>query len=48
MQLHNGSVEFESEPGQGTVFHLRFPATEQVRAGHLARRERARRKSPAS
>jgi signal transduction histidine kinase len=32
MQLHNGSVEFESEPGQGTVFHLRFPASEQLHA----------------
>jgi signal transduction histidine kinase len=32
MQLHNGSVEFESEPGQGTVFHLRFPASEQLQA----------------
>lgn len=30
MQLHNGSVEFESEPGQGTVFRLRFPASEQL------------------
>jgi PAS domain S-box-containing protein len=26
MQLHNGSVEFESEQGAGTTFHLRFPA----------------------
>jgi signal transduction histidine kinase len=25
MQLHNGSVEFESVEGQGTTFHLRFP-----------------------
>ncbi|MFI5113249.1 MAG: nitrogen regulation protein NR(II) [Terriglobales bacterium] len=32
MQLHNGSVEFESEPGQGTVFRLRFPASEQLHA----------------
>jgi signal transduction histidine kinase len=32
MQLHNGSMEFESEPGQGTVFHLRFPASEQAGA----------------
>lgn len=32
MQLHNGSMEFESEPGQGTVFHLRFPASEQLHA----------------
>jgi signal transduction histidine kinase len=26
MQLHNGSVEFDSEQGAGTTFHLRFPA----------------------
>lgn len=26
MQLHNGSVEFESQEGAGTTFHLRFPA----------------------
>ena len=26
MQLHNGSVEFESQDGAGTTFHLRFPA----------------------
>jgi signal transduction histidine kinase len=32
MQLHNGSMEFESEPGEGTVFHLRFPASEQAGA----------------
>jgi signal transduction histidine kinase len=32
MQLHNGSVQFESQPEQGTAFHLRFPATEPVRA----------------
>jgi len=32
MQLHNGSVEFESEPGQATVFRLRFPASEQLHA----------------
>ncbi|HUK86266.1 MAG TPA: ATP-binding protein [Terriglobales bacterium] len=28
MQMHNGSVEFESYPRQGTVFRLRFPALE--------------------
>jgi signal transduction histidine kinase len=28
MQLHNGSVEFESLPGQGTTFHLRLPLGE--------------------
>ena len=26
MQLHNGSVEFESQDGVGTAFHLRLPA----------------------
>ncbi len=25
MQLHNGAVEFESQTGAGTTFHLRFP-----------------------
>lgn len=33
MQLHNGSVEFDSRDGQGTTFHLRLPvvaATESV------------------
>lgn len=28
MQLHNGSVEFDSYAGQGTCFRLRFPALE--------------------
>jgi signal transduction histidine kinase len=32
MQLHNGSVEFESQPGQGTVFHMKFPASEPAGA----------------
>ena len=26
MQLHNGSVEFDSRDGEGTTFHLRLPA----------------------
>ena len=25
MQLHNGSVEYESEEGHGTTFRLRLP-----------------------
>jgi signal transduction histidine kinase len=25
MQLHNGSIEFDTTEGQGTTFHLRFP-----------------------
>lgn len=28
MQLHNGSVDFESSPGLGTTFRLRFPQRE--------------------
>ncbi len=32
MQLHSGSIQFESQPGQGTAFHLRFPAAEQAPA----------------
>ena len=26
VQLHNGTVDFESEPGRGTTFRLKFPA----------------------
>ena len=26
MQLHNGSIDFDSQPGKGTTFRLRFPA----------------------
>ena len=34
MQLHNGSVEYDSAEGQGTTFRLRFPlATPEVEAG---------------
>ncbi len=37
MQLHHGSVEFDTSPDQGTTFHLRLPATEtgelNLRAG---------------
>ena len=32
MQLHNGDVNFDSRPGEGTTFHLRFPVQEQARA----------------
>jgi signal transduction histidine kinase len=27
VQLHNGTIDFTSEPGSGTTFRLRFPAT---------------------
>lgn len=30
VQLHNGSIQFESKPGQGTVFELRFPKLEEA------------------
>lgn len=29
VQLHNGSVDFASDPGKGTTFWLRFPAAEK-------------------
>ena len=25
VQLHNGTIDFTSEPGKGTTFRLRFP-----------------------
>jgi signal transduction histidine kinase len=25
VQLHNGSIDFSSQPNEGTVFRLRFP-----------------------
>jgi signal transduction histidine kinase len=28
MQLHNGSIEFDTMEGRGTTFHLRFPLTD--------------------
>ncbi|MGD1092311.1 MAG: ATP-binding protein [Bryobacteraceae bacterium] len=31
VQLHNGTIDFTSEDGRGTTFHLRFPAV----AGHV-------------
>jgi signal transduction histidine kinase len=33
MQLHNGSVEFDSRDGEGTTFHLRLPAVAAVEPG---------------
>ncbi len=29
VQLHNGTIDFSSEPGTGTTFRLRFPALER-------------------
>jgi PAS domain S-box-containing protein len=29
IQLHNGTIDFTSEPGKGTTFRLRFPALER-------------------
>jgi signal transduction histidine kinase len=29
VQLHNGTIDFTSEPGKGTTFRLRFPAVEK-------------------
>jgi len=37
MQLHNGDVSFDSRPGEGTTFHLRFPAQGPARV--VVRRE---------
>ena len=28
VQLHNGTIDFTSEPGRGTTFWLRFPVQE--------------------
>ncbi len=36
MQLHNGSVEFESRAGEGTTFHLRLPLGEPRREEGVA------------
>jgi len=29
VQLHNGSIDFSTQPGQGTTFRLRFPALDE-------------------
>lgn len=41
VQLHNGTIDFTSEPGKGTTFRLRFPAIykEPFRGAHSAARE---------
>ncbi len=36
VQLHNGSIDFASEPGKGTTFWLRFPAIEREEPGTAA------------
>ncbi len=43
LQLHNGSVEFESNAGEGTTFWLRLPAIETAEdlASDVATREPA-------
>jgi signal transduction histidine kinase len=33
VQLHHGSLEFHSAPGEGTTFYLRFPLIESTTAG---------------
>jgi len=32
LQLHNGSIEFDSREGEGTTFHLRLPAVASMEA----------------
>ena len=36
MQLHNGTIDFSSEPGEGTTFFLRFPIAAGVVENRLA------------
>jgi len=36
MQLHNGTIDFASEPGEGTSFYLRFPSALVVMENRLA------------
>ncbi|MBZ5568540.1 MAG: PAS domain-containing protein [Acidobacteriia bacterium] len=48
MQLHNGSLQFESQPGQGTVFYLRFPAPEPIRSAASREAAQAQKISAAS
>src|SRR5215467_3654614 len=37
VQLHHGSVEFTSVPGNGTTFSLRIPLSENLTGGELPR-----------
>jgi PAS domain S-box-containing protein len=48
MQLHNGSLQFESQAGQGTVFYLRFPAAQPARGAAAQEAASAPRVSAAS
>jgi signal transduction histidine kinase len=38
MQLHNGALDFESEPGQGTTFRMLLPVADGVQpeTSHLS------------
>jgi hypothetical protein len=36
VQLHGGTIDFESQPGKGTSFRLRFPEAAPVGHGRLA------------
>lgn len=36
MQLHNGTIDFSSEPGEGTTFYLRFPSALVAAESRLA------------
>jgi signal transduction histidine kinase len=33
IQLHNGAIDFDTKPGEGTTFRLRFPAAKAKAAG---------------
>ncbi len=37
VQLHEGSIDFESEPGSGTTFHIELPLVRRFQAGEFER-----------